>query len=130
MEQMNRKAEALGIELRFGPKGATGRYHPLHKRTFGVLKSKGGAKQRHEFAQYHGKPCTREVGAELMLQSRTELSNSVAPAGWDYGAEISDDENPESSDEDFELSMATDTDDEAIAVLQAEICNGRKRKGR
>jgi hypothetical protein len=38
---MTEKAEMLGIELIWIPKGATGRYQPLDKRTFGALKAKG-----------------------------------------------------------------------------------------
>jgi hypothetical protein len=64
------------------------------------LKSKRRAKWRHEFAQYYGKSWTREIGAELLLQSWTELSNSVVAASWDYNEEISDDE----------VSVVLDTD--------------------
>jgi hypothetical protein len=42
-------------------------------------------------------------------------------AGWDYAEEISEDEDSESFDEDFELRMATNTDNEDITMLQAEI---------
>jgi hypothetical protein len=66
---MNKKAEALGIELMFVPKGATGRYQPLDKRTFGALALKGRARRRHEFAHHSGKSPRREVGAELLLNS-------------------------------------------------------------
>jgi hypothetical protein len=78
---MKVQAEALGIHLIFILKGATGKYQPLDKRTFGVLKSNGRAKWRHEFAQHFGKTCTREIGAELLLQSWSELSDSAMAAG-------------------------------------------------
>jgi hypothetical protein len=124
-EQMNRKAEALGIEFIFVPKGATKRYQPPDKRIFGSLKSNGREKWRYELAQHHGKSWTREVGAELLLQSWNELSNSVVTVCWDSGEKISDDEDSENSDENFELQMATgidtDTDDDYITMFQAEI---------
>jgi hypothetical protein len=71
------KAEAFGIELIWIPKGATGKYQPLDKRVFGALKSKGRAKWRHEFAEHDGMGCTREIGAEFLFQSWSELSDSV-----------------------------------------------------
>jgi hypothetical protein len=43
-ELVTTKAEALGIEMIWIPKGATGRYQPLGRRTFGALKAKGKAK--------------------------------------------------------------------------------------
>jgi hypothetical protein len=64
----------------------------------------------HEFAQQYWKSYTREVGAGLLLQPWTELSNSMVAAGWNSSDEISDGEDSESSNEDFELRMATDTD--------------------
>jgi hypothetical protein len=81
------------------------------------LKSKWRAKWCHEFAQHFGKTGTRDIGAELLFQSWSELSNSAVVAGSDF----SDDEDSESSDEDFELRMTTDTDDEDIPMLHAEI---------
>jgi hypothetical protein len=66
------KAEALGIEMIFIPKGATERYQPLDKRPFGTLASKRKAKWRHEFAEHYVKVCTTEIGAELLLQSWDE----------------------------------------------------------
>jgi hypothetical protein len=61
--EMKGQAEAPGIHLIFISKGATGKYQPVDKQTFGALKSKGRAK----FAQHFGKTCTREIGAELLL---------------------------------------------------------------
>jgi hypothetical protein len=86
------------------------------------------SKWQHEFVQYYGKSCTPEVGAELLLQSWTELSNLVVAADWDYGEEISSDQDFESSDEDFELRMATDPDDEDTAMVQTEIWDEEKQK--
>jgi hypothetical protein len=51
-------------------------------------------------------------------------------AGWDHGEEISGDENSESSDEYFECRMATDTDHEDIAMLQAEIWDEEREDDR
>jgi hypothetical protein len=80
--QMKPQAEALGVPLIFIPEGATGKYQPLDKGTFGALKSKGGAKWRHEFVQHFGKTCTREIEAEVLLQSWSELSDfSLVLAG-------------------------------------------------
>jgi hypothetical protein len=124
---MNRKAEALGIERVFVPKGATGDMRS-GEADIRALKSKGRAKWRHEFAQHYGNSCMREVSAKLMLQSWTELSNSVVAAGWDYDEEMSNNEDSESSDEDFELRMAIDTDDEDIAMLQDEIWDEDERE--
>jgi hypothetical protein len=79
---------------------------------FGALKSKGKAKWRHEFAEHDGIGCTRERGAELILQSSSELSDSVVAATWEYGEELDDHNESDSSDNEFELRMATNTDDE------------------
>jgi hypothetical protein len=75
------KAEALGIEMIWIPKGATGRYQPLDRRTFGARKAKGKANWRPQFAEHYGMGCTRERAAELRLQSWDELSDSRVAAG-------------------------------------------------
>jgi hypothetical protein len=76
--------------------------------------------------QHFGKTCTREIEAELLLQSWSELSDSAVAAGRDFSEEISDDEDSKSSDEDFELRMTTDTDNEDIAMMQADILEGEE----
>jgi hypothetical protein len=75
-ELVTTKAEALGIEMIWIPKGATGRSQPLDRRTFGAPKAKGKAKWRHQFAEHYGMGCTRDLTAELLLQSWNELSDS------------------------------------------------------
>jgi hypothetical protein len=117
-DAVNEKAEALGIELIWIPRGATGRYQPLDRRTFGALKAKGKAKWRHEFTEHYGMGCTREIGAELLLQSWSELSDSAVAAGWDYAEELDEYEESDDPDDEFHLQMATDTDDEDIVALQ------------
>jgi hypothetical protein len=42
--EMKKKAEELGVKIIWVPKGGTGRYQPLDRRTFGALKSKDKAK--------------------------------------------------------------------------------------
>jgi hypothetical protein len=120
-EAMAIKAEGLRIELIWIPKGATGKYQPLDRRTFGALKSKGKAKWRHEFAEHYGMGCTREVGAELLLQSWSELWESVVTSGWDYGEELGEEEESDDSGDEFELRMETDTDDEDFRSMQNGI---------
>jgi hypothetical protein len=115
---MTEKAEMLGIELIWIPKGATGRYQPLDKRTFGVLKAKGRAKWQHQFTEHDGMPCTRETAAELLLQSWSELSESAISTGWNYDEELNEDEESSDSDEEFQLRMATDTDDEDVVAIR------------
>jgi hypothetical protein len=46
--------------------------------------------------------------------------------GWDFSEGINNDEESESSDEDFELRMITDTDNEDVGTLQAEILKGEE----
>jgi hypothetical protein len=70
----------------------------------------------------------QEIGAELLLPSCSELSDSAVAAGWNFSDEIRVDEDSGSSDEDFELQMTTDTDNEDIAILQAEILEGEKQE--
>jgi hypothetical protein len=126
---MMAKAETLGIELIWIAKGATGRYQPLDKRTFGALKAKGRAKWRHEFAQHYGMRCTREIAAELLLQSWTELSESAVSAGWSYDGEPSDDGGSSDSDDEFQLRMATDTDDDDIRAMHRGEEEGEEDDG-
>jgi hypothetical protein len=49
-DEVTETAEELGIEIIWLPKGATGKYHPLDRRTFGALKSKGRAKWKFIFS--------------------------------------------------------------------------------
>jgi hypothetical protein len=63
------EAEALEIEIRWIPKGGTGRYQPLDHRTFGALKSKGKTKWKCIFAQHCEARCSEQIGAALLLQS-------------------------------------------------------------
>jgi hypothetical protein len=65
--------------------------------------------------------CTRDIPAELLLQSWDELSDSTVAAGWYDGEELDDDEETGDSDDEFHLEMATDTDDEDVIALQNEI---------
>jgi hypothetical protein len=71
----------------------------------------------------------QEVGAELLVQSWTELSNSVVVTGWDCDEEISESKDSESSDQDFKLCMAIDTDDKEVTMLRAEIWNEEEMEG-
>jgi hypothetical protein len=120
-ETVTTKADALGIEVIWIPKGATGKYQPLDRRTFGALKAKGKAKWRYEFAQHYGMGCTRDIAAELLLQSWDELSDSAVAAGWNYGEELDEQEESDGSDDEFHLEMATDTEDEDITALQNDV---------
>jgi hypothetical protein len=51
------------IEIIWVPKGATGRYQPIDRRTFEALKSKGKAKLRRYFNDHYGAQCTKEIDA-------------------------------------------------------------------
>jgi hypothetical protein len=120
-ELVTTKAEALGIEMIWIPKGATGRYQPFDRRTFGAQTATGRVKWRYQFAEHDGMGCTPEIAAELLVQSWDEFSDSNVAAGWDYGEEFDDDEETDDSDDEFHLDMATDTDDEDVIALQNEI---------
>jgi hypothetical protein len=85
-DEATETAEEHGIENIWVPKGATGKYRPLVRRAFGALKSKGQAKWKFIFSQECGKQCTKEITAELLLQSRAELSDSAVEVGWDFRA--------------------------------------------
>lgn len=87
-EAVDAGARELGIETILIPKGATGRYQPLDRRTFGALKSKGRAKWTKMFAEHYGMQCNKANAAALLLESWEELSESAVLAGWDYGEEI------------------------------------------
>jgi hypothetical protein len=82
------------------------------------FKSQGKRKWRHEFAGQYGKACTRSTDPELLLQSWNELSDSAAAAGWDDGDEISDDEESENWDEEFDLRMGIDSEFEAPSLTK------------
>jgi hypothetical protein len=120
-ELVTTKAEALGIETIWIPKGATGKHQPLDRRTFGAPKGKGKAKWHDQFAEHHGMSCTRDISPELLLQSWDELSDSAVAAGWDYGEDLDDDEETDDSEYEFRLEMATNRDDEDFIALQNDI---------
>jgi hypothetical protein len=115
------EARRLGIDLIWIPKGATGRYQPLDRRTFGALKSKGKAKWQKYFSEHYGGKCTRKIAALLLLESWEELSEAAVLSGWDYeeGTESSDDESDD-SDDGFELRVGSDSDDENETGLANE----------
>jgi hypothetical protein len=56
-----------------------------------------------------------------VLQSWNESSGSAVAAGWGYGEEIRDREPLNRSDDEFDLRVATDSDDEKAAILRSEI---------
>jgi hypothetical protein len=120
-DQVQAEADQLDIEIIWVPKGATGRYQPLDRRTFGALKSKGKAKWRIYFNDHYGVKCTKEIGAALLLASWDELSESCVSAGWDFDEppEENDDESDD-SDDDFELGMTTSSEDEDMNVIGDE----------
>jgi transposase len=110
------EAQQLEIETIRIPKGATGRYQPLDRRTFGALKSKGRAKWRKTFLDHYGIECTREMAAALLLESWEELSESAISAGWDYDEDLGDEDDADDSDDEFQLLMSTESDGEIEAV--------------
>jgi hypothetical protein len=67
--EIENEAEESGIKIICVSKGATGRYQALDRRTFGALKSKGKAKWPRYFNDHYAVRCTREIGAELFLES-------------------------------------------------------------
>jgi hypothetical protein len=76
--EIEKEAEELEIKIIWVPKGGTGRCQPLDRRTFGARKSKGNAKWRRYFSDYHGFGCTQDIGAELLLESWQRLfHNSI-----------------------------------------------------
>jgi hypothetical protein len=102
--EIQAEAESLGIEIFSGPRGGTGRYQPLDRRTFGALKSQGRAKWGRYFNDHYGTSCMREIAAELLLESGNELSDSVVTASWDEGESFAheDADEPEDTDGEFE----------------------------
>jgi hypothetical protein len=112
------EAEAPGIEIIWVPKGATGRYQPLDWRTFGALKSKGKTKWKFMFSQHCGVKCDRRIGAELLLQSWEELSESAVAAGWDFGEPDEDEESESgSSHDEFELAVDQNLSDDDVSEI-------------
>jgi hypothetical protein len=113
------EAEFLGIEIIWMPKGVISQYQPLNRRIFGALKSKGKAKRKFMFSQHCGMKCERRIGAELLLQSWDELSESAVAAGWDFGemAEEDDESESGSSDDEFELAVDQDVSDDDVSEI-------------
>jgi hypothetical protein len=117
--EIEEEAATLGIEIIGVPRGGTGRYQPLDRRTFGALKSKGKAKWRRYLNNHYGANCTREIAAELLLESGNELSDSVVIASWDYVESIDgDDEESDDSDDELELRICTDVSDDGVREPQ------------
>jgi hypothetical protein len=121
-DRVEAEADRLQIDLIYVPKGATGRYQPLDRCTFGALKSKGRAKWLRYFGEHYGNKCDKEIAARLLLESWHELSEAAVLAGWDYheGSENSDDDESDDSDDGFELRVDTDSDDEDEIELVSE----------
>jgi hypothetical protein len=110
--EVRREADSLGIHLIFIPKGATGRFQPLDRTTFGALKAKGRAKWVRAYETQPGLVCTRELGARLLLESWNELTDACVMAGWDLQDETSDDDSSsDESDEDWSLDVSDEPDD-------------------
>jgi hypothetical protein len=118
-EAVINKAEVLEIEVIRNPNGATGRYQPLDRRTFGALKAKVKAKWGQKFAEHYGMASPQEVAAELLLQSWGELSDFAVTARWDYGEELDEEKESDDSDGEFHLHMAAETDDEDIIAVRS-----------
>jgi hypothetical protein len=112
-------AWALGIELLFVPRGGTGKYQPLDRRTFGALKAMGRTRWGQHYASNPGIVCDRPMAANLLLVCWNELSEESVLAGWDLGlAEDSKDSSSDESDEEWSLQLddhpgdsSTDEDD-------------------
>jgi hypothetical protein len=63
--------------------------------------------------------CDKRIGAELLLQSWDELSESAVTAGWDFGEPAEEDEESESgsSNDEFELEVNPDVSDEDLSEI-------------
>jgi hypothetical protein len=96
-----------------------GDINDLDWRTFGALKSKW----RRYFNDHYGVGCIREIGAELLLESCHELSESAFLAGWNYGELVEDDDDDESddSDDEFELRICTDSSGDDVEELRNSL---------
>jgi hypothetical protein len=110
-DSVMRTAMELSIEIVWIPKGATGLYQPLDRRPFGALKSKGRAKWKRYYHENYEVSCTRDVAAQLLLESWDELSESVILSGWDWGDYEPSDSESDDSDDEFELRLDTDCED-------------------
>jgi hypothetical protein len=106
------QAREYGIHLISIPKGATGRYQPLDRAVFGALKSKGSSKYNEMFAENFGIKCTKEMAAEILLDSWNELGFSVLERAWNFDAELYEDEIYVDSDADEDDEFVLDFNDE------------------
>jgi hypothetical protein len=79
--EIHARADELGIELAFIPRGGTGTYQPLDRRVFGALKSKGCAKWIAHAFQNPGAECTRPEAVQLLLESWEELPEACIQSG-------------------------------------------------
>jgi hypothetical protein len=121
--ETKKEAEELGVKIIWVPKGGTGHRQPLDRRTSGALKSKGKAKWCPYFNDHYGFGYTREIGAELRLESGHEFSESDGLAGWDYGdlAEGDDRDESDKADDEFELRMCIDSRNDDVEELQNSL---------
>jgi hypothetical protein len=110
-EPVLRSAAESSIEIIWVPTGTAGLDQPLNRDPFGALKSKGRPKWRRQFCDNYGVPCTREVAAELLLESWDELSDTVILAGWNFGDNEPLDSDSDDSEDEFELRVDTDCED-------------------
>jgi hypothetical protein len=116
--EIKEEAEELEIKIIWVPKSGTERYQPFDRRTFGAIKSKGKAKWPRYFNNHYGLGCPRQIGDELLLESRHELSESAVLAGRDYGELAEDDDESDDSDDEFELRICIDSSDDDAEELR------------
>jgi hypothetical protein len=70
--------------------------------------------------EWNGMECTRQCFADLLLESWEQLSESAISSGWDCGEDIEDLDEPDDSNDEFELQMSIQSDDEVAGVDEEE----------
>jgi hypothetical protein len=108
---VHHEASRLNIHLVFVPKGGTERYQPSDRRTVGALKSKGRAKCARYYQENSGIVCTREIAADLLLTSWTELDQSCILAACDLEEQPKQNSSSSDDDEEWSLTLASEPDD-------------------
>jgi hypothetical protein len=101
--ESRRLASELNIDLITIPRGGTGRFQPLDRRIFGIMKSKGRSKWDRMTSQQQAVKQNKHFAAELALEAWTEITQTNMIAAWDIHEGSSEPPSEPNRDPEFQL---------------------------
>jgi hypothetical protein len=101
--ESRRLASELNIDFIPIPRGGTGRFQPLDRRIFGIMKSKGRSKWDRMTSQQQAVKQNKHFAAELALEAWTEITQTNMIAAWDIHEDSSEPPSEPNRDPEFQL---------------------------